>query len=74
MALRAMESAPDVEGAVMQDQTIEHEDVHPLEEWRAGLIDLAVRVSKEILIRFQWTDPSDDVLRASVTKLLERHL
>ena len=53
---------------------IDHVQVHPLEDWRAGLVDFAAQASREILLRFNWTDPAESMIRDWVTRLRERRL
>lgn len=62
------------DGYVAQTPAITYEHTHSIEDWRAGFIDLAMETSREIFLRFQWLDPTEDMLRFWIAKLLERRL
>jgi len=46
----------------------------PLAEWRAGLRDHAVGMARDVLVQFNWPDPSPKVLHDIVDRLLDHRL
>ena len=57
---------------IAESESITWQQTHPVEEWRAGHLDLAVATCRELFSRFQWDNPDDQVLRDWMKKLLDR--
>lgn len=45
---------------------------YPLAEWRAGVMDHAVEIVKDIYLRFNWLNPNLDAARSAIEKLFAR--
>lgn len=53
---------------------IQIERTHALAEWRAGVTDHALEISKEIFLRFNWPNPNMETARKLITDLFSRRL
>jgi len=51
---------------------IVHELAKPLADWRAGTVDLAVEICKEIFIRFNWSKPNLSAVREIIDEMFSR--
>jgi len=49
-----------------------HERCLPLAEWRAGTVDLALEICKEIFARFNWMRPDIETIREIIKKMFSR--
>ena len=52
--------------------TLIHEEAHALEDWRAGRIELAATISRELLMRCNWVDPPITTLRSIIEEHFQR--
>jgi len=53
---------------------IRHEETHSVEEWAAGRVDLAAQVTRELLLRFNWTTAPIATFRSDIERLFNRQL
>jgi hypothetical protein len=45
---------------------------YPLADWRAGMIDHAIELAKDVYLRFNWLNPNLDAARGAIEKLFAR--
>jgi hypothetical protein len=53
---------------------IEVEERHSMADWRAGMVDHAVSLAKEVFLRFNWERPNLEAARQIIQKMFERTL
>jgi len=51
---------------------IEVKQSHPLADWRAGIVDYAVEMSKEIFSRFNWPNANSQTIRDIIERMFGR--
>jgi hypothetical protein len=51
---------------------IEVPQQHTFADWRAGIVDHAVEIVRDIFLRFSWPDPSVDAVRKIIVDMLAR--
>lgn len=47
---------------------------YSIEEWRAGRIDIATDITREVLLRFIWPDPPNGSIRQTIERLFDHQL
>ncbi len=62
------------ESCICRVPEIIHERCLPLAEWRAGTVDLALQICKEIFARFNWMKPDIESIREIIEKMLSRRV
>src|SRR5260370_10177157 len=50
------------------------ERCRPISEWRAGIVDHAVEIAKDVYQRFNWINPNVGAARTTIEKLFARTL
>jgi hypothetical protein len=59
-------------GYVCRIPQVEIQRKHPLAEWRAGVVDHAVEVSKEVFLRFNWEHPNLQAVRQIIERMFAK--
>lgn len=59
-------------GDICHIPKIEIQQKHALAEWRAGTVDHAVELSKEVFLRFNWDNPNLQATRQIIEKMFAR--
>jgi hypothetical protein len=50
----------------------DHERRSPAADWQAGIVDHAVGIAKDIILRFNWLNPNLDAARSAIQKMFGR--
>lgn len=53
---------------------IEVQQNHSMADWRAGTVDHAVEITKDVFLRFNWESPNVQAIRETIEKLFARKL
>lgn len=73
-ALKALDNRrmPPWDNYVCKIPKIIHECANPLADWRAGTVDLALEICKEIFVRFNWIEPNLSAAKQTIEKMFSR--